>query len=510
MKLSRRFAALGIVAFCLLFMAMWVLLALLGTQRAVNRYKAQLRAAGEKLTINELTPPAPLPESNSAALVQGLSMNLNSRNESLLNRDPPAAMRMLSPGTAVVAWAQPYPGEHQTNTWDDLEAALAKEQEILQGLRQIIDCPYFDFQLDFKQGFGLLLPHLAPMKRAGQALSASAILNLHKGDSAAAAKDVRAAVALVKGFADERLPISQLVRIAVAHIAFAATWQLLQSTNVPDAQLTALQKDWVDLDFAKPAENALAMERAITERTLERMRNSSTEFRQIVVGGSPLSTSASSNPGDFFKEVGAAVREIRWRISWSYADELTTLEVQQILIDAMRRAGAERKFLPALRQQDERIAQFTFPATDEVTLRMNEPDLRHLFSQSVVSLRNTLKRVLKAEVFRQLAVTAIALNRHRSRHGSYPADLSTLVPEFLPAAPLDPVDGQPLRYRLNPDGSFLLYSIGEDGIDDGGDPKSAPPSKSHVWSEGRDLVWPQPGAEERDRKTEGRWGKEGF
>jgi hypothetical protein len=72
-------------------------------------------------------------------------------------------------------------------------------------------------------------------------------------------------------------------------------------------------------------------------------------------------------------------------------------------------------------------------------------------------------------------VTAIALKRYQLRHGNYPTDLSMLVPEFLSTVPRDPVDGKLLRYRLNPDGTFLLYSVGEDGKDDGGDaslPKS--------------------------------------
>ena len=44
------------------------------------------------------------------------------------------------------------------------------------------------------------------------------------------------------------------------------------------------------------------------------------------------------------------------------------------------------------------------------------------------------------------------------------------MPEFVPKVPLDPVDGQPLRYRRNADGTFLLYSVGENGKDDGGNP----------------------------------------
>ena len=61
------------------------------------------------------------------------------------------------------------------------------------------------------------------------------------------------------------------------------------------------------------------------------------------------------------------------------------------------------------------------------------------------------------------------------------------------------MDGQNFRYRFNPDGTFLLYSIGDDGEDSGGDASSVrgdafptKESKSFSWLQGRDLVWPQP------------------
>lgn len=68
---------------------------------------------------------------------------------------------------------------------------------------------------------------------------------------------------------------------------------------------------------------------------------------------------------------------------------------------------------------------------------------------------------------RDAALTAIALELYRRRHGAYPARLDDLVPNFLPALPIDRFDGQPLRYLLTDDGP-LLYSVGADRIDDGG------------------------------------------
>ena len=68
---------------------------------------------------------------------------------------------------------------------------------------------------------------------------------------------------------------------------------------------------------------------------------------------------------------------------------------------------------------------------------------------------------------RDAALTAIAIELYRRGHGGFPAQLDDLVPNFLPALPIDRFDGRPLRYRLTEEGP-LLYSVGADRIDDGG------------------------------------------
>jgi hypothetical protein len=105
------------------------------------------------------------------------------------------------------------------------------------------------------------------------------------------------------------------------------------------------------------------------------------------------------------------------------------------------------------------------------------------------------------EAARQIVSTAIALKRYRMKHGSFPEKLSDLVPEFLAAVPHDPVDGQSLRYQKKSAGTYLLYSIGENAKDDGGDPtvEKGTQSSNHYWQghKALDWVWPQPaGAEE--------------
>jgi hypothetical protein len=61
-----------------------------------------------------------------------------------------------------------------------------------------------------------------------------------------------------------------------------------------------------------------------------------------------------------------------------------------------------------------------------------------------------------------------ALERYHLVHGNYPEALNELVPQFTDKLPHDIIGGQSLKYRRTPDGQFLLYSVGWNGIDDGG------------------------------------------
>ncbi|HWH71915.1 MAG TPA: hypothetical protein VNT26_21310, partial [Candidatus Sulfotelmatobacter sp.] len=65
------------------------------------------------------------------------------------------------------------------------------------------------------------------------------------------------------------------------------------------------------------------------------------------------------------------------------------------------------------------------------------------------------------------AETAMALERYRLGHdGQLPASLNTLAPVYLNQVPLDPFNGQPLRFKRLPKG-YAIYSVGADRQDDG-------------------------------------------
>ena len=109
---------------------------------------------------------------------------------------------------------------------------------------------------------------------------------------------------------------------------------------------------------------------------------------------------------------------------------------------------------------------------------------------TVPELDAAVKRFAFAQSSIDLARVACALERYRLAHGRYPDSLAALEPQFITQVPHDIINGQPLHYRLRPDGLFILYSVGWNETDDGG--VVAIGWRGGVnWQEG-DWVWQYP------------------
>jgi hypothetical protein len=66
------------------------------------------------------------------------------------------------------------------------------------------------------------------------------------------------------------------------------------------------------------------------------------------------------------------------------------------------------------------------------------------------------------------ARAAAALAVYRAENGEYPDKLEQLVPAAIPQVPTDLYSGKPFVYERKSDGGYLLYSVYENGTDDGG------------------------------------------
>jgi hypothetical protein len=472
---------------------------------ATEAYIAKLKANGEPMELAQVIPPPVPPEQNSAGVFRSAA-SLIDTDQSLSYTNYAYGMEMVAPGKAMIRWQQPDNRDYDgTNSWEDVASAVAQNSKSFELLHQIIEKPNFDFQIKYEQGIdGLNFTnlYLAESRGAALRLATATLCDLHYGDTASAVKNLRAMLALVKAMRDERFIISELVRMAIASIALDVNWELLQSPNLTDEQLAQLQHDWVDLEFIQAEENALAMERVTGEMTFTKWRKSNSALQSYI--NHWLTLPELSRKINILDRAKLGTQIFRWRYWWSYPDELQLMEGYQILLDAVRFAETNYSLQTALHDQSYKMQKLNIDTNSAGSLYFSDAsriDLHSMMSGDVFSLSIFLKRAMRAETTKQMTITVIALKRYQLKHGNYPTNLNSLVPEFVSAVPLDPVDGQPLRYRRNADGTFLLYSVGENGKDDGGDPKPSPdnPQLSY-WQFGQDWVWPQPATAEEIQK----------
>lgn len=139
----------------------------------------------------------------------------------------------------------------------------------------------------------------------------------------------------------------------------------------------------------------------------------------------------------------------------------------------------------ALMQNGTARSRFERTDLDEIRQRREELDDADAISFRDVSmvwmLASILERHFQHRCSAALLQTGIALEGHRLQHGVLPESLEALLPEFLAAVPVDPYDGQPLRYRRQDDGSPLVWSVGLNGLDEGGKVDRNKDEGDRVW-----------------------------
>ncbi len=95
-------------------------------------------------------------------------------------------------------------------------------------------------------------------------------------------------------------------------------------------------------------------------------------------------------------------------------------------------------------------------------------NLRHTATLVLlVHLRDTITTHVQSLADTRIALIALAAERHRLGTGHLPTSLDDLAPEFLSAIPIDPFDGNEMKFTVRDEG-IVIYSSGEDGIDNGG------------------------------------------
>jgi hypothetical protein len=503
---------------CARWLAVVLLLALAGLvfehwrgERALRVWKAKMVAQGEIFEARKLWPP---PSAGSvqfsnqlAGAVHGLPAGLNkyAGNVSGVLLDETYHGRRGSQEPWPALGYQPA----GARTWEDLDATVRQAQPALRALHQMLKDPPLDMGCDIvKQFENLSLPNYVNVRRGAQALQAAALDDLHQGNLAGALDDLEALLAFGRLYAEDPHLVSLMIRVAILGLSMDVCWDALQDPGWTEPQLARFQQACEANDPMPRIPRTLEAERAARHHDLSWFRSHSYEdwiarYQEVFQAfGSKLPARHVAPPVRLWRQW---VFHPVWRRAWVDQEELVYLRQTQTELMALRHATHHHSWLQ-LKQELAASYQGFRPPAANWRFYLSLPLSDHL-CEVVGSKSSILGPVYPYPdysrawwaAFRNLTqyemvITAVALKRYGLRHGKIPPDLASLVPGFLAAVPRDLIDGKPLRYRSNADGSFVLYSVGEDGLDDGGNPypEIAPRSEQgySAWS-GRDWVWPQ-------------------
>jgi hypothetical protein len=287
---------------------------------------------------------------------------------------------------------------------------------------------------------------------------------LEAGDRAGALTAWHAAFHAGRAIGDEPLIISQLSRVVCRGTALGLLERLLAQAEPGEADLARVQQLLEDDETAPLFLTAARGERAIGFLTLQDIK-------------------------------AAGAKKPTWDVWWGAArsvwDKSLTLDEAIALMP-----GSLPAQQAALLQCENRMVEIAKRPPEEWkplldmanTEAGNLPALARMIAPA---FGKTSAAFLRSHAVTRCAAAAVAAERYRVRHGRWPAAWDDLVRDgLLRAAPIDPYGGRPLRLKPVADG-LIVYSIGVDGSDDGGNlsrSSATPPGTDlgfRLWDAGR-------------------------
>ena len=348
----------------------------------------------------------------------------------------------------------------------DVLLALSKYASAIEELRHASKRPYANVPLNYAEGFntgGTLLPYLATMKRCTQLLQLRAAAELADGQSEKALEDVKLSLYLSDSLRHSPFLISYLVRIAIVAIDLQPIWEGLAEHQWSDEQLATLEAELAKVDFLADYEFTMRGERVFAIASFENQRRTREMISSTGDTNGLITNKLTLMPSAFFYQNELAFARMSQQWILPLVDTNSRVISPEVLEHVDAAVHAEMKHYSPYKVQ----ALMTFPA-----------------------LASAVKIFARAQATVDLARVACALERYHLAQGEYPETLDALSPKLIETVPHDIINGQPLHYRRTEYGQFILYSVGWNETDDGGQIVSRK-GGAVDWEKG-DWVWQYP------------------
>jgi len=397
------------------------------SREAVEQEVARIQAAGEPITIDDLYAFHQVPD-GTRDITSLWQEALNGFNEQQLTAD---AKSLPFVGESTDERGFRLRADAADSALNEAEAFLQKyeatREAVLVASRARGQCR---FPVQFEKGVTMLLPHAQQMRIVARLLALDAHVRAARGDIQGAFESLEGLFAASEALNHQLTLVEHLVRLAtLGHAIREANW-LLNETPLTSEQLTRLEGKLRAADIQGGLTTALYGERAFSYHT----------FHHLETIQSELPFKMTSN--------GKLTRPV---------DCLLSLELLGATIDASREP------FPDARAQVESV-------NSRLRVVMGSGNPLDKWNYMITGLMTpavgaSFEATSRSLASRDALLAAIAAERYRLANGSFPAQLTDLVPAYLPQVPLDPFDGRTLRLVAT-DGELMIYSIGRNHIDD--------------------------------------------
>jgi len=288
------------------------------------------------------------------------------------------------------------------------------------------------YPVDFTQGSGTLAPHLRDVHQGVKLLALEAVSHAENAEPQPAIDSVSAMFGVARSLAKEPILISQMFRIICEDLSVSTLERVVNRIKLTDKQLIELSQLLEKTDDRTGISRGFAGGRCLTSSAMQDFKAEDISLQ----GGRSVAAPLVS----LYKAVGMAD-----------SDALLYIDLMTDYIEATQLEPHQRK-----KAAEAIEADFDKKSKIHILLHIIRPALSKFVEKELICIAGL-----------QTARAALAVERYRLATGNLPDVLGDLVPSYMDSIARDPFDGEPLRYKKL-DVGFVVYSVGQDGQDDGG------------------------------------------
>lgn len=410
----------------------------------LNRELAKIRERGHPLSLGDLRPPA-IPAGQNAADVYE------------------KAFQAISLSAAEQVQISSHPSQNQQARdvgQINLRKIFLRNQQAMELARSASRMLRCNFPVNWEADdpAALNFPHFRKVRELGRLMTAHAVFQARNGNQEAALRDVVCVLRMAQHLSGEQTFIGFLVAASLESIGERGLADILAEGAITSEQAHRFEASIPNPDWESAFHKALLAERAWEITSFQILLRPNMGLISTMSGGE------SSVPRWLWLPIG---------LFWApilKLDEIQTLRIWEYQINdpVFRQVPSPPGLAAEMDKRYQSIPQWAF------FTRMLLP----VFGRAAENRDYLYLRRAQREV-------ALALAVEKTRTGNYPASLRELPPMMSRKLPLDLYSGHPFHYQRRKNW-FLLYSVGPNRKDDGGQGPRGLPSKDRRHD---DIAW---------------------